>query len=120
MTQETLAYVKEQTAALVAAPSCSAEAKAAAEKWLAAVGTDGEAAATKAYIAELEADIETIDGLIAFAGSDAGVGVFGAELAKNILAHAKEIKAAGAKYCDCAACAAVKAILDKKAAMLAD
>lgn len=118
MKQETLNFVKEQTAALIAAPSCSAEAKAAAEKWLAAVGTADEAEATKAYVAELEADIMPIDGLIAFAGSEAGVGVFGAELAKNILAHAEEIKAAGAEYCDCPACAACKAILDKKAELL--
>ena len=118
MKQETLNFVKEQTAALIAAPSCSAEAKAATEKWLAAVGTAEEAEATKAYVAELEADIMPIDGLIAFAGSDAGVGVFGAELAKNILAHAEEIKAAGAEYCDCPACAACKAILEKKAELL--
>ena len=118
MTQETLNYVKEQTEALIAPPSCSAEAKAAAEKWLAAVGTAEEAEVTKAYIAELEADIMPIDGLIAFAGSEAGVGVFGAELAKNILAHAKEIKAAGAAYCDCPACVACKAILDKKVELL--
>ncbi len=56
--------------------------------------------------------------MIAFAGSEAGVSVFGAELAKNILAHAKEIKAVGAEYCDCPACAACKAILDKKAELL--
>lgn len=118
MKQETLNFVKEQTAALIAAPSCSAEARAAAEKWLTAVGTAEEAEATKAYVAELEADIMPIDGLIAFAGSDAGVGVFGAELAKNILAHAEDIKAAGAEYCDCPACAACKAILDKKAELL--
>lgn len=118
MKQETLNFVKEQTAALIAAPSCSAEAKAAAEKWLTAVGTAEEAEATKAYVAELEADIMPIDGLIAFAGSDAGVGVFGEELAKNILAHAEEIKAAGAEYCDCPACAACKAILEKKAELL--
>ena len=118
MKQETLNFVKEQTAALIAAPSCSAEAKAAAEKWLAAVGTAEEAEATMAYVAELEADIMPIDGLIAFAGSEAGVGVFGAELAKNILAHAEEIKAAGAEYCDCPACAACKAILEKKAELL--
>ena len=118
MKQETLNFVKEQTAALIAAPSCSAEAKAAAEKWLAAVGAAEEAGATKAYVAELEADIMPIDGLIAFAGSEAGVGVFGAELAKNVLAHAEEIKAAGAEYCDCPACAACKAILDKKAELL--
>lgn len=118
MAQETLNYVKEHTEALIAAPSCSAEAKAAAEKWLAAVGTAEEAEATKAYIAELEDDIMPIDTLIGFAGSEAGVGVFGAELAKNILAHAKEIKATGAAYCDCPACAACKAILDKKAELL--
>ena len=118
MTQETLNFVKEQTAALIAAPSCSAEAKAAAEKWLAAVGTAEEAEATKAYVAELEADIMPIDGLIGFAGSEAGVGVFGAEMAKNVLAHAEEIKAAGAEYCDCPACAACKAILEKKAELL--
>lgn len=118
MKQETLNFVKEQTAALIAAPSCSAEAKAAAEKWLAAVGTAEEAEATKAYVAELKADIMPIDGLIAFAGSEAGVDVFGAELAKNILAHAEEIKAAGAEYCDCPACAACKAILEKKAELL--
>lgn len=118
MTQETLNYVKEHTEALIAAPSCSAEAKAAAKKWLAAVGTAEEAEVTKAYIAELEADIMPVDGLIAFAGSEAGVSVFGAELAKNILAHAKEIKAVGAEYCDCPACAACKAILDKKAELL--
>lgn len=118
MKQETLNYVKEHTEALIAAPSCSAEAKAAAEKWLAAVGTAEEAEATKAYIAELEDDIMPIDALIGFAGSEAGVGVFGAELAKNILAHAKEIKATGAAYCDCPACAACKAILDKKAELL--
>lgn len=110
--------MKQETLDLIAAHSCSAEAKTAAEKWLAAVGTAEEAEATKAYIAELEADIMPIDGLIAFAGSEAGVGVFGAELAKNILAHAKEIKAAGAEYCDCPACAACKAILDKKAELL--
>lgn len=118
MTTEVLAYVKEQAQALAAAPSVSKEAKAAAEQWLAAVGTAAEAEATKSFIAELEADIMPIDGLIAFAGSEAGVGVFGAELAKNILAHAEELKAQGAAYCDCPACAACKAILDKKAELL--
>ena len=64
--------------------------------------------------AELEADIMPIDGLISFAGSDMGAKVFGADGAKNILAHAKERKAAGAKYCDCPACAACEALLDQK------
>lgn len=59
-----------------------------------------------------------IDNLIAFAGSEAGAGYFGAELSKNITAHAEEIKLAGAEYCDCPACAAVAEILARKKELL--
>lgn len=118
MEKTILDFVMEQTHALMAAPSCSKEAKAAAEAWLSAVGTEAEAEATQKYIAELEADIMPIDGLIGFAGLEAGAQIFGAEQAKILLAHAQEIKAAGAQYCDCPACAACKAILDKKAELL--
>jgi hypothetical protein len=83
-----------------------------------AVGTEREADETKEYITELEADIMPIDNLIAFAGSEAGAGYFGAELAKNITAHAEEIKLAGAEYCDCPACAAVAEILARKKELL--
>lgn len=118
MASEAVNYVVEKTKELIAAPSCSKEAKEAANAWLAAVGTEKEAEATKAYIAELEADIMPVDGLIAFAESEMGAKVFGADKAKEVAAHGKEIKAAGAKYCDCAACAAVEAILDKKEELL--
>ena len=118
MDKEVLSFVVEKTHELMNAASCSKEAKASAQTWLDAVGTENEAAATKTYIAELEADIMPIDGLIAFAESDAGAQVFGADVAKNVAAHAKEIKAAGAKYCDCPACAAAEAILEKKDMML--
>ena len=47
-----------------------------------------------------------------------GAQVFGADGAKKILAHAEEIKAAGAKYCDCPACAACEALLNKKSEIL--
>ena len=73
---------------------------------------------TKKYFAELEADIMPIDNLIAFAGSNDGIKLFGSETAKSILNHGKEIKKAGAKYCDCPACAAVAAILEKKEEMV--
>ena len=53
-----------------------------------------------------------IDGLIAFAGSEAGEKLFGKEVAGNILSHAKEIKSHGATHCDCPACSACAAILD--------
>lgn len=116
--KEVLAYVKEKTNALINADSCSSEAKTAAQSWLDAVGTDRESEETVKFIAELEADIMPIDGLIGFAESEGGVQCFGAETAKNIAAHGKEIKAAGAKYCDCPACAAAEAILEKKDELL--
>lgn len=114
MKQDVREYVAGQVRALMEAPSCCAEAKAAARDWLDALGTDGEAEQTKRLIAEVEQDIMPIDGLLAFAGSEAGVQVFGEEMAKNVAAHAQELKDAGAKYCDCAACAACEAILEKK------
>ena len=114
MGKEVLSYVVEKTHELIDAPTCNSETKAAAKAWLDAVGTENEAAATKTYIAELEADIMPVDGLIGFAESEMGAQVFGADKAKEVAAHAKEIKAAGAKYCDCPACAAAEAILEKK------
>lgn len=118
MNAQTLAYVKGKTNALIAAPSCSAEAKAAANAWLAAAGTPEEAAETKKYIAELEEDIMPIDGLIAFAESDAGAKVFGAQMAAKVAQHAKDLKAKDAAFCDCPACTAVADILAKKDEML--
>lgn len=114
MEKEVLDFVVEKTHDLIDAATCSSEARTAAQSWLDAVGTEKEAEETKKYIAELEADIMPVDGLIAFAESEAGAQVFGADTAKNVAAHAKEIKAAGAKYCDCPACAAAEAILEKK------
>ena len=118
MNKEVLDYVVEKTHELIDAPTCSSEAREAAKAWLDALGTDAEAAETKKYIDELEADIMPIDTLISFAESEGGSQCFGADAAKNIAAQAKEIKAAGAKYCDCPACVAVAAILEKKESLL--
>ena len=111
MDKNGLDFVVEKSKELMSASTCSSEAKAAAQAWLDAVGTDREAE-------ELEADIMPIDGLIGFAESEHGAQVFGADKALEVAAHAREIKAAGAKYCDCPACAAVEAILDKKDILL--
>lgn len=59
-----------------------------------------------------------LDNLIAFAESDMGAKVFG-DNAGGVAEHGRELKAAGKKYCDCPACAAVEAILAKKEEMLA-
>lgn len=114
MDKELLSYVIEKTHELINAPSCSSEARTAAQAWLDAIGTEKEAEETKKYIDELEADIIPIDSLISFAESEHGIQVFGADTARDIGIHGREIKAAGAKYCDCPACAAVAAILEKK------
>lgn len=118
MKKEVLDKVIEQTHMLMDAVTCSKEAKAAAQYWLDALGTDREVEETQRYIAELEADIVPIDTLIALAESEKGAHIFGAEHAAEVAAHAKEIQAAGAKYCDCPACAAAAAILEKKAELL--
>lgn len=114
MNQNVRDYVTEKVNELLNAPSCCAEAKAAAQNWLDAAGTDKEADASRSLIAELEMDIMPIDSLIAFAESEAGAQVFGADTAKHVASHGQELKAAGAKYCDCPACAASAAILEKK------
>lgn len=118
MDREVLEFVVEKSKELMAAPSCSVEAMAAAKSWLEAIGTEREAEETRKYVAELEEDIVTVDGLIAFAESEAGVRVFGADKAKEVAAHGRELKAKGVPYCDCPACAAVEAILEKKEQML--
>lgn len=110
--------IRELTEDLLAAPSACKEIKDAAQNYLNAVGTEKESEVAKAYVDELEADIMPIDGLIAFAESDMGAKVFGEEGAKSILIHAKDRKAAGEKYCDCPACAACEALLNKKSEIL--
>ena len=105
-----MSEIKEKVQEMIAAHSCCAELKKAGQDWLDALGTDQEAAATKNLLAEIEEDIMPIDGLIAFAGSDMGVQIFGKDMAAGILAHAKEVKANGGLYCDCPACAAALAV----------
>ncbi len=118
MNIETLEYVKEKSEELIAAPSCCPEAKAAAEAWMDAVGMPEQDEETKKYIKELEEDVMPIEQLIAFAGSEGGIAVFGKEGAKNMEEHARKLQAEGEQYCDCAACQAALDILAKKMDML--
>lgn len=104
-----MSEIRGKVQAMIDASSSCAELKAAGQAWLDAVGTDKEAKATADLLAEIDEDVTPIDGLIAFAGSEAGAQVFG-DNAAAILAHAKEIKAAGALYCDCPGCSAALAV----------
>ena len=112
------AEVLNKVNAVINAPSCCPELKAVAEEYLASQGTEKEAEAAKALIAELEVDVQPIDAVINFFGTPLAKEKFGAEMAGNILAHAKEVKAGGGVYCDCAACAPGKEILDNREVIL--
>jgi len=105
---------KELANAVLEAVSACPEFKAAAQAYLDAAGTENEAAAGKALVAEAEEDISPIDGTVAFFETDMAKEIFGAEVAAQKLAHAKEIQAQGAQYCDCPGCLAAKAIIDNK------
>ena len=74
--------------------------KEAAQKWL-DTKDDGNAnaEATKEYVAALQANIATVDELVAV---------------PKFAEHAAELKAKGEKFCDCDACKLVAEILDKK------
>ena len=104
MEKELLDYAGEKVDEMLAAPSASETTKRAAQAWKDAIadGTDPDAA-TSDLLDAISAHQTTIDGLIAFVGSDAGRKVFG-EAADGMLAHERERKAAGARFCDCAAC----------------
>ena len=118
MDQKTKDYLIEKVDELINSATCCEDAKTAGKEWLDSIGTDKESEKAKVLVEELEMDIMTVDGLIEFASSEAGAKVFGADKAKEVAAHGEEIKKAGAKYCDCPACAACEAILEKKAELI--
>jgi len=105
---------KELAQAVLDAYSACPEFKAAAQAYLDAQGTEKEAEAGKMLVAEAKEDICSIDNTIGFMASDMAKQIFGEEVAAQKLAHAKEIKAAGAIYCDCPGCTAAKAIMDNE------
>lgn len=109
----------EKIEAMAAAPSCCPELKQAVKAYFDAAGTADEKSAAKNLLAEIEEDITTVDNLVPFAHSEIAVKIFGAEGAKKFAAHADELKASGAKYCDCQACTLGLEILDNKNLLLA-
>ena len=108
----------ETVKTMIAAPSCCQELKDAGVKYLAAIGTAEEKRAGAALLAEVQEDVCTLDQTIPFFESPSAARIFGAEKAKAMAAHAREIKAKGAKWCDCPACAAGVKIMEN-AALLA-
>ncbi len=107
METEVLQRLTSGAEALKAAPSACPEAKSAADTFLQSAKTDADG---EALMAAAKACISTIDELLAFAKSDAAKEIFG-DGAAQFLAHAEELKASGAQYCDCPACQACAKIL---------
>lgn len=105
---------KELAQAVLDAFSACPEFKEAAQNYLDSIGTDKEAEAGKALVAEAEADIIPIDGAIAFFKSDKAKQIFGEAAANEKLAETEKNKANGAKYCGCPGCAAAEAIINNK------
>ena len=105
--------LKNKVEALAAIEWATADIKAAAAEWLASYD-DGKAngAATDKLVAALEDGVLTADEGIAFLSSDEGKKAFG-DKAEAMLAHMKELKAAG-KNCDCEACTLASEILAEK------
>ena len=72
MDMNTRKYVEEKTKELINAPSCYQGLRDLAQRWIDAQNTPEEAKVTQEYLNELEADVLSIDSLIAFAGSEKG------------------------------------------------
>ena len=100
----------EKVKELIAAPMCNAELRAAAEAYL----KTQDKATADALLKSLEANVSSIDETLAFAGSDMGKKVFGAEQAANMVKLGNELKAKGEKYCFCPACQAGSKIYENK------
>ena len=103
----------ELTEKLIAS-NANAALKEAAQKWLDTM--DDRAAndqPAKDYIAALENGVATIDELCDFVNSDKAKEIFGDKVGE-MQAHAAELKASGAKYCDCEACKLALEILKDK------
>ena len=101
--------------ALLDAPQSNPTVKEFAQSWLDAEGTEKQAELTKQLVSVAEQNIALIDETIGFAGSELAVQILGKEGAANLLQHAKDIKAQGAKFCDCSSCTVAKNIIDLKA-----
>ncbi len=106
----TKSEIIEKVKELIAAPTCNPELKPIAEAYLA----NQNKTTADALIKALETYVNSIDETIAFAGSDMGKKVFGAEQAANMVKLGNELKAKGEKYCFCPACQAGSKIYENK------
>lgn len=104
----TKANIMQQVKNLIAAPNCYVRLKEKAEAYLMVQNPE----TATALVNELKADVQSIDEVLPFFGSEDAKKIFGAEVAEQLLQKAKEVKANGGDTCFCEACTAGKVILD--------
>lgn len=104
--------------ALLDAPQSNPKVKEFAQSWIDAEGTPKQEELTKQLVSVAEQNIALIDEVIDYARSERAIQSLGEEGAAKLLQHAKDIKAEGAEFCDCAACVAAKNIIDLKAEIM--
>jgi hypothetical protein len=104
--------LKDTVEKMIKAETCCQELKDAGNAYLKAIGTSDEKSKAVSLVKECREDILPIDDLIAFADSEKAVQILGAEASEGMKKHASELKASGAKYCDCPACAAAQTVVN--------
>ncbi len=107
--QEIIAKVNK----LIAAPSCNANLKAAAEEYVKV--QDKKSA--EALVKSLEENVCSLDEVLGFFESEAGKKFFGAEKAAEMAKLGHEKKSQGEKFCFCPACQAGHVIYENKEAL---
>ena len=111
----THAQLTQLVQALLDARTSNPTVKEFAQSWLNAEGTPKQEELTKQLVSVAEQNIALIDETIGFADSELATQILGTEGAKQLLQHAKDIKAQGAEFCDFPSCTAAKNIIDLKA-----
>ena len=111
------AFIADKVKKLLAAEYCCDELVKAGEDWLASRGTDRFDEKTRRLITELKEGIMPIDELIRNCESQRPDWFSSKEEAEELLRHARSIKAAGDKYCDCEACTLAQDILERLGGM---
>ena len=114
----TYTQLSQLVQALLDAPKSNPTVKEFAQFWFDAEGTEKQAELTKQLVSVAEQNIALIDEVIDYARSERAIQSLGEEGAAKLLQHAKDIKAEGAEFCDCAACVAAKNIIDLKAEIM--
>ena len=107
-------FIVEKIKAVISAPSCCKELKIVAQEYLDSDKSSKKPLITEKLLAELEADVQTIDEVLAFFSSAAGEKFFGLETANQLKAQAQKVKHEGGKFCFCPACENGKIILAHK------